>query len=72
MSARCDDCGRIVPAHEVREGPYATGDGRWHCLACITDVEARVERWWPELKGTVATEGPLSLDEILHRLGLQP
>lgn len=75
MSARCDDCGRVVPAHEQREGPYALGDGRWMCLACITALEAQVERWWPELKGTVSITSagePMTLSEILHRLGLQP
>jgi hypothetical protein len=64
-----------VPPGETREGPYAHGDGRWTCLACITETEAQVERWWPELKGTVAITSagePLSLAEILHRLGLQP
>ena len=71
----CDDCGRVVPTDETAEGPYVDYRGRRHCLACIVETEASVERWWPELKGTVASYGdgrPLSLEEILHKLGLQP
>ena len=71
MSATCSDCGRTVPPEEEREGPYIDGGGRWHCLACIVAVEAQVERWWPELQGTIPVES-MSLAAILRKLGLRP
>jgi hypothetical protein len=44
-------------------------------MACIVEQEAQVERWWPELQSAGPTydrRPPLSLSEILHRLGLEP
>lgn len=72
MSATCGDCGRIVPPEETREGPYVDGAGHWHCLACIVDVEAQVERWWPVLKDTLPTEADLKREAFLRYLGIQP
>jgi hypothetical protein len=69
---RCDDCGRVVPTHETREGPYETWDGRLVCLYCITLVEDQVQRFWPLLQGTEPEPHPLSLEQLLHRLGIQP
>ena len=44
----------------------------WHCLACITEVEDQVERWWPVLKDTIPTETDLKREAFLRYLGIQP
>ena len=59
MSARCDDCDRVVPQDtEKREGPYVDGRGRWHCLACIVQQSTEAE----------ARANPLTAAQILYRM----
>lgn len=57
------------------DGLYELWNGRLACMACIVEQEAQVERWWPELQRAGPTydrRPPMSLSEILHRLGLEP